>query len=523
MKAKNTLLKIAWIVAFFISGSIVFYLEVFGFYAPEGDSIAMLKQSNGKIQYRSNGFSSWYNAINMQSFYEGDRVSTNKGSSALIVFSTGQQLKLQENSQIEIEKFSEEDKDIKITLLKGYVSALGAKSAALTLKAKGGKEYRIDDASDEVCLSKNFTDKGNVECLKQDNQIKVEKKPMVKMASLSPQIILEEIKVPEILAPEIIDIPDPKDYLPTFTPKLSNKEVIWFIGKPDLNMLKIEFQVTPPKDKPYVGEWIPFLDINNVLYNKKDKTIFGAKFKNQSIQVQGLDLKRFSMLKPQFFLPSYEIAIEPGVKIIDRISKQERSTKRKEKYTYMIRSLSDIHGENIELTLENTEIIENLEPWFTQKKILNDIPSNIKITLADSKDLFHLVPFMKSGNFNLQSRKVYKSANIFVARDKEIIASIKGKISENDAKRIRKHLKADFIFEGKVASFFQSKNKSPEQFKQWLDGLKNKSRVVFALKGNRFFPVSKEFLLRGQVAEFVGSRSTYVFDKKVKILDQMGK
>ena len=69
-------------------------------------------------------------------------------------------------------------------------------------------------------------------------------------------------------------------------------------------------------------------------------------------------------------------------------------------------------------------------------------------------------------------------------------------------------------------TFFDSRHKTSDDLKRWVDSLSSTGGQVFLMKENQLVPISKSFLqMKGQVLQFVGNNAPYIFSQKVNILD----
>jgi len=190
------------------------------------------------------------------------------------------------------------------------------------------------------------------------------------------------------------------------------------------------------------------------------------------------------------------------------------------KFRFQMASIEDLRAGEIELSLNNFLTKASGDPWIYQNRSFRSQSAKYKIRLQSKSDVKKFYPNIATGNFSLTRPSARSNNEIYFARSLRVVASANGSIDQDAARKIRGLLDADFAFRGDRAAFFDARNKSAADFQKWIDSLLASGGRLYIMKNGRLFPISKNFVRnRSQVLRFIGRNASYIFAKKVEILD----
>jgi len=106
-------------------------------------------------------------------------------------------------------------------------------------------------------------------------------------------------------------------------------------------------------------------------------------------------------------------------------------------------------------------------------------------------------------------------------RKQEVVAQLRGSgMTQERIEKLMELLGGDFVFEGPRSALHDTRGASQNALVDWIGALLDKGQVLYILKRNKLYPVSRDFIkTNNEVAKFVDSQAKAVFLERVKILD----
>ena len=81
-------------------------------------------------------------------------------------------------------------------------------------------------------------------------------------------------------------------------------------------------------------------------------------------------------------------------------------------------------------------------------------------------------------------------------------------------------LDGNFVFKGPRSALYDMRGTSQTALLDWIGALLDKGKVLYILKRNKLYPVSRDFIkTNNEVAKFIDSQAKAIFLEKVEILD----
>jgi hypothetical protein len=187
---------------------------------------------------------------------------------------------------------------------------------------------------------------------------------------------------------------------------------------------------------------------------------------------------------------------------------------------YHIRSFGEAATGPVEIGLAGLKKSNVPGNWIYQDRSFDVSRAKLTINVFAGKDVLRLAPYLRDGNFFIRSAKPDFRGEVFVVRKMDVVAAIAGTVDAGAAADLRTILEGDFVFRGDRSAFFDSRNKTSDDLRNWVDSLNSSGGQVYVMKSNQLFPISKSFLqMKDQVLQFIGDNAPYVFSQKVTLLD----
>ncbi|MEZ4740970.1 MAG: hypothetical protein R3B45_00730 [Bdellovibrionota bacterium] len=287
--------------------------------------------------------------------------------------------------------------------------------------------------------------------------------------------------------------------------------------------LALEMQVSPPELEggQKLASWIPYIKTINPT-NKKNSRLFKGQnaFQKQTISIPTSQVLTLAAKNNKNGIINWNFQIKGGAIASYDPSSNPREYIENTVYNYKLISLLNIEDYPLEIGLNTLNNTINNSIWFTQKLKIPANQAKYYINIYDKSSIVSIIPYLKNGMFSLRSINIPQNYGIYAAKNLKIIASLKGLIDKNSAKIIKKMLNADVIFEGDPNAILNASGKSVEDLKSWIDSPTNTNNKIYIMNGGALVQVSKNFIKnRSQVLRFIGRNASYIFSKKVNILD----
>ncbi len=528
---KFVIFSVVWTVVFTTVAVLAVGFHKNLFFSKDLTKPAVLEQYNGEVSFREKNISIWQGVVEGQTFKAGDQIATQEKSDARVNLLSGQEIFLESNTQVRLEKGPHNQ--LKVVLVKGYITVDGTRGKAIQIES-GGKSISIRN-NQFLCLSKKLSQKPKIECLKKNNKEIISKKinsseknSLLKTSSEEDSNrsldkpdnlgIVEDENNPKSGNPEIPEQEDgrllsAKGHEAIVTSKIARSETIWFKG--GMGSYGITVRKGPAKLR--AGEsWIPMLEVLPPSGSGRRVYVQGTPSTN-SFQTLFLSPAKINAAGGRVINGALNFRVRAGSKIRLNSGKVSSPLFSSETPSYRLRSLSGIGSGAVEVGLSGFATGSATGSFFRQRANLSSAQATVIVRLSSGAQLRSFLPYLASGRFYVRNTARPGGSGVFIVRGQNIIGSIvKGAQS---AGNIRRALAADLVFRGRSTDFYYTKNKSQNALKSWTSSQSTSGRSIYAVKSKQLIPISKTFIQSGQVLSFIGKSTSYLFLNKVQLLD----
>jgi hypothetical protein len=511
------------------------------FWARSDSSIATVSFINGVVQYRHRGAASWERAMADQQIFAGDRISTGGGAVAMVSFKGGQMVDMAGNSQAELDIKHGKDEESSVMIIRGSAKISGANASAISGKLIGGKPSVIYRKGERICLSADSGPGASTECPVGEQDDVVGARPVLprtavtnpepsKEAEVVTKKISEVMIKPPIIAAVAPDKQSPVRATLEVTAKGFESSVVgadggeivqWATKGLESESLSLVVRLRPPTNKSAIANWSPVLEITGRAGEGRGVTLVGTS--RWTAQDFPVSIKSILAVAKQdsssgirgvtFQVRSGDSVTAGGVKAADTSFSQVVTR-------YRLHSFSDVGSEPVKIGLRRFKKAGSVADWINQDPTFQQASAGVTINLSSGRDVSRLIPYLRDGGFSINSTKSNFGGEIFIVRKMEIVASLTGQIEGGAVSEMRTVLDGDFAFRGERTAFYDSRNKSSEELKIWVDSLVSAGGQVYVMRGDQLFPISKSFLqMKDQVLQFVGENAPYIFSQKVTLMN----
>jgi hypothetical protein len=160
-------------------------------------------------------------------------------------------------------------------------------------------------------------------------------------------------------------------------------------------------------------------------------------------------------------------------------------------------------------------------PIFAPRQELKPNTAPITIRLALGQDMLKFLPYLAgAGAFGVSRDSLGNGEGIYVVKG-EVIAELKGAgVDSGVVSKVMDLLGGEFAFRGTRSALYDTRGKTQGALVDMVDALLDKGKVLYILKRNKIYPVSRDFIqTNNEVAKFIDSQAKAIFLEKVEILE----
>ena len=495
------------------------------FFAHESKAIALLADKAGSVMERTPGLIRWDEMARGQGFHDGDRVATARASKAKVQFNQERTLLLGEDTQVQITAMTTANRQrtYMITLIRGTVSAESKCRHCPPLVIRAGDETFSVDGGKKVALAKVVGKKVR----KLDPQTPISF--VSKSVPAAPVLAANFVKA---LPPPAPPPPPPAPPPPAPVAKAKGFEAIvrvpstglvYWTTEPLMNLVSaaIDFPLSAPPQRPEVGDWRPIAELSgpNPARNEIIETTGPMDFRLK-ISVSKIRSLGSSVWKDGY--REYTLGIRGGARVSIKGQAQPSQSFSDRKLELKVRTYGEFPGGPATIGLDRLTASNEPGPWLVRKNEIKPEDAPIAIHLATSQDYAKFIPYIKgAAGVGISRQGLYSNDGIFVVRKQEVVAQLRGSgMTQERIEKLMELLGGDFVFEGPRSALHDTRGASQNALVDWIGALLDKGQVLYILKRNKLYPVSRDFIkTNNEVAKFVDSQAKAVFLERVKILD----
>ncbi len=517
----TTLFFAVW--AALVAGVVAAIVHQDRFFAVDNKAIATLERKSGNVQVRSEGLVRWTDTVEKQGFFDGDRVSTARGSKAKVGFGPSRALVLGEETQVQITAILQGNGEYAflITLLRGSMVAevAGACKGCPPLVIRAGDDTFNVGSGVKLALVKELGKK----------VVKFNPKgpwPVVKHKPVAviPQTFLEAPAAPEPPPP-----PPPPPAV-----KAEGYEVqvrapaaglVYYTVQPlgALASVSIDFPLTPPPERPKNGEWRPIVQIAGA--NPKATEVAQTAGPNDlTVKIPVTKARQLASVNQKSGYKEYSFSVRGGAQVtpLRGFKRTPVQSFGESKVDVKIRSYGEFSGGPVSIGLDKFTAVQDNLPWTQAKGELSLEAAPFAVHMVTGQDYFKFLPFLKGANaIGISRSGLASNDGTFVVRNQAVIAQLRGSaMDQHTIETLLPLLDGNFVFKGPRSALYDMRGTSQTALLDWIGALLDKGKVLYILKRNKLYPVSRDFIkTNSEVAKFIDSQAKAVFLEKVEILD----
>jgi hypothetical protein len=511
---KTTLMTL-WLMA--VAGVVAGLYFQDRFFAIDIKAIATLDKKTGPVQARSEGLVRWRDVAEDQGLFDGDRVATGRSGRSTIGFGPGRQLNMGEDTQVQIRAILQGNGDyaFMITLVRGTVVANIDESCTgcppLILRA-GDETFNLA-SGDRLGVFKaigkratKFDPNGPWPMLRRPRAVsppppKPEEPP-------PPPPKKKEKPLPQLSKPIglEIDIAQP-----------TGKE--WWTMQPiaSLSPTILDIPLKAPAQKPEVGEWKPLVEVSG---SGKPLVIDTLRPTDRTLRLSVGQARKVAVVKRQGGVTEYGFSLRGGAAVTRGKDGEQSFSSRK--VDYKIKTLGEFPGGPVSIGVDQINPQASNSPWMEPKKEVGLDASNLIIHLTSSQDYSRFYSLIRgSGSVAITREGLRSASGVFVVRKQAVVAQLRGPaLTKPVASKMLDTLQGDFVFKGPRSALHDTRGQAQGALVDWIGALLDKGKVLYILKRNKLYPVSRDFIkTNNEVAQFIDSQAKAIFLEKVQILD----
>jgi hypothetical protein len=288
----------------------------------------------------------------------------------------------------------------------------------------------------------------------------------------------------------------------------------------------IEFPVIKPSEMPKVGRWRPFAEISGADGHSGKQVVLASGTQNDSISIPIEKIRRAASVNRYGAAREYVFKLRGGAEVFEVTpsgkKKAESRALGSNTVEFKIRSFGEVGGGAVVLGIDQLTGGSTSGLWLEPKNELKVESAPISILMASGSDLSRFHSYMRgAGALGLSGGGSFTGQGIFVVRNQIITAQLFGSgVNDDSINKIMTSLGGDFVFKGARAALNDSRGKSQADLLQWIGSLLDKGKVLYIMKRNKLYPVSRDFIkTNSEVAQFIDSQAKAIFLEKVEILD----
>lgn len=494
------------------------------FFAVDNKAIATLEKKSGNVQVRSEGLVRWMDTVEKQGFYDGDRVSTARESKAKVGFGPSRALVLGEDTQIQITGILQGNGEYAflITLLRGSMVAEveGACKGCPPLVIRAGDDTFNVGSGVKLALVKELGKK--VQKFNPKGPWPTAKRKPVTLVSTE---FLEEKPAPEPPPPPPPPPPPVKAEGYEVQVRTPSMGLVYYTVQPlgALASASIDFPLTPPAEKPKTGDWRPIVQIQGA--NPKAAEVVQTAGPNDlSIRVPVAKARQLAAVSQKGSYKEYSFSVRGGAQVTPAkgFKKTPVQSFGESKLDVKIRSYGEFSGGPVSIGLDKLSPVQDNLPWTQAKGDLTLDQAPYAIHMVTGQDYFKFLPYMKGASaIGISRSGLASNDGIFVVRNQAVIAQLRGSaMDQATIETLLPLLGGNFVFKGPRSALYDMRGTSQTALLDWIGALLDKGKVLYILKRNKLYPVSRDFIkTNNEVAKFIDSQAKAIFLEKVEILD----
>lgn len=535
------------------------------FFAMELHPIATLDERVGQVMARTEGLVRWREVVDHQGLYDGDRVATGGDAKSTIRFDKKRTLQLGEDTQVQITAIQQADGALAfmITLFRGSMAAetdgTCTECPPLILRDSGGETYNVasgkkvalvkavgkkaktfdpktawpvtskaerprplidasfvkiamtvDEAAERV--KKETEDKEEQDKKDKDDKEKREKDDKDRKDKTKEKKEKDEKdkKDKEVVA---------KGFEAVVTPGMNGRTLWTMEPLAALGGESLEIALDGPAQKPENASWRPALELSG---KGAPVVIEGANANSSDLVVKVTveQIRRVAAVSRTGGLAEYVFTVRGGAIVAKDKDKQLSFSDRRAEMR--IKSFGEVGGGPVTVSLDGLKAGPGNGPWMDAKSPLTSGAAAVAVSLASGGDFGKLAPFIRGGAAAGLSREALGGDGIFVVRSQAVVAQIRGANAGDKATAagVLRALGGDLVFKGSRAALYDMRGKTQTALVDWVGALLDKGKVLYILKKNKLYPVSRDFIkTNNEVAQFIDTQARAIFLEKVEILD----
>jgi hypothetical protein len=563
-----------------VAGIVVAIFNQDKFFAVELKPIASLDEKAGSVMARSEGLVRWREAVDHQDFYDGDRVATGAESRSTVRFDASRRLQLGEDTQVQITSIQQADGALAfmITLFRGSMAAetdgACANCPPLILRDAGGDTYNVMSGK-KIALQKTVGKKAATfdakaawplagkavgpKPLLKANFVKIAKLDPAEQAAEEARLKKEQEEREEqekkdkeardkALKDKESKDKDAKDKKDKEEKDKKDKEekekrereekekkdkenavkgseallaatvngtTLWTMEPlSGLSGATVEVPFSAPAQHP--EGWKPALELGG---GGKPVVLEGDPA-SQSFRF-GADLARKAgSTSRNNGIAELVFTVRGGAVVSkDKDKSQSFSAQRAE---MRIKSLGEVGGGPVTVALDGLKAAAGKGPWLDPKSALTTADAPVAVSLASGGDYAKLVPFVRGAGGVGFGHDGIGNDGVFVVRQQAVVAQVRGSKAADKATAggVMRALGGEFVFKGSKAALYDMRGQTQTALVDWVGALLDKGKVLYILKKNKLYPVSRDFIkTNNEVAKFIDTQARAIFLERVDILD----
>lgn len=521
------------------------------FFAIELHSIARLAQRSGSVMVRSEGLVRWREAVDRQSFFDGDRVATGTDAKSTIRFDEKRALMLGEDTQVQVTAIQQGDGGhaFMITLFRGSMLAETDGTCVdcppLILRDAGGETYNVTSGK-KVALVKSVGSKAKSYTPKTAALPVVAKaerpKPLIdaSFVKIAPTAEAETARLKaEKEAQEKLERKDKekrdrdekerkekeerdrkiiaKGYEAVVAPEMNGKTLFTMEPLSAIGGQTVDVPLTAPGQKPEGGNWRPALEMSG---KGPPIVLEGASAADMTFKVSIDRLRKVAEVNRSGGVAEYIVNLRGGAVVM----------RDKEKFVSFgiqpaelrIKSFGEVGTGPLTVAMDVLKASAGTGTWIEPKAPLSLGAATVAVSLVSGADFAKVAPFVRGAGAVGISREAIGANGVFVVRNQDVVAQVRGTSAGDKATAggVMRALGGEVVFKGNKGALYDMRGKTQTALVDWVSSSLDNGKVLYILKRSKLYPVSKEFVkTNNDVATFIDTQARAIFLEKVEIVD----
>lgn len=507
------------------------------FFAANVRPLATLRFHQGDVFVRSFNSVKWIESYDGQKLFDGDFISTGPRTKSQVNFDAGRSLELSENTQIQVTSILDQSGKLtfKISLGRGAIVARSesCKTCGSLILRSGSETYNVardknfglfkqpgkksekfdvNGPIPNLNIQRNEESKIEVNLIAQSTIEKVDAKPAPK----HPVSIKTQTDTGNSRLLDLVDLRGKE--LDIGGPALGR---VWWVYDQfhSISGQFIEVPIVVPKIEKSRAKWRQVIEISGREGASEVIFVDNVAIAKNAVQIPIEKIQAVVASYRNQLYSEHVFSLRGGVEIeID--GEPKKLSWRSRKVFFRIREFHALYTGPVTIALDRFDQSQNRTFIFDEKKEENINDAPIVIHLENGSHFSNFLPIFKNANLiKVSLGPLDNEKGVFLV-DKTIVAQIFGRKLENQViVEVLSMLGADLAFRGKKSAFSVAQDGNPGGLVNKVGTLLDKGQVVYVLKRNKIYPVSRDFIKsNGDVAKFVDKHAKAVFLEDVEIV-----